>query len=585
MYPLLDTIKNPAQIREFSVVEMQQLSNELRQFLIDTVLKSGGHFSGNLGVVELTIALHHFLDFDCDKLVWDVGHQSYPHKILTGRMDGIKTIRQKGGLSGFPNLKESEYDHFGTGHSSSSISAVLGMAMARSIQGISAKHVAVIGDGSLTGGMAWEALNNAGVSGLPITIVLNDNNIGIDPNQGAIDQYLRSIGERDASNIFSDWGFEYALVEDGHDLNLLLPALRAALGSGKPYLLHVKTVKGKGFAPAEEEQTLWHAVKYVKVPGKNESENGSLKGPKFQDSFGRKLLEMAKKNKDIVAITPAMPSGSSLNYMMDEIPERVFDVGIAEQHAVTFSAGLAVSGLKPFCNIYSSFFQRGYDQYIHDICLQNLNVTFFLDRAGIVGGDGPTHHGLYDLAFLRCLPNTSICAPLDSYELEAMMDFAEEYSEGPIVIRYPRGRSSELAKDMRSPLEFGKGRKLENGSNIAILSIGSIGDQALRAHQTLQEQGLNISVYDMRFVRPLDVQLLKTIATKYMHIICLENGTVAGGFGSSVLEALNEIEHSAKIHLLGFPLEVVPHAKPRELFKMYGLDDVGIADFVKRLSV
>lgn len=580
---LIDQIPAQRKVSELNAAELEKLCDEIREYLISTILEHGGHFSGNLGVVELTVALHHLMDLPTDRLIWDVGHQSYPHKILTGRKDALPNIRKQGGISGFPKRSESEYDAFGTGHSSTSISAALGFAYADKLQGRANKNVAVIGDGSLTGGMAWEALSNAGVSDLPLTIIINDNDIGIDPNQGAIGHYLNKLHRENSSahsNIFTDWNFEYFVVRDGHDLDELIPVLKDAFKCKGPQVVHIKTVKGKGFEEAEQEQTKWHAVKYVKIRTAN-NENGSNKGAKFQDVFGKKLLSLARENKKLVAITPAMPSGSSLNFMMDEIPERVFDVGIAEQHAITFSAGLAAGGLKPFCCIYSSFFQRGYDQYLHDVALQNLNVTFFLDRAGIVGADGPTHHGLYDIAFLRGLPNTVIAAPLDGKELEATMDFAMEYNEGPFIIRYPRGRTSQLVEEESTPIEIGKGRKIRDGKKVAVLSLGSIGDQALLAWDILAAENKEFAVYDMRFASPIDEHFLTSILQDYEHVITIENGTLQGGFGSAVIEAANGIEHRAKITTLGFPKEIIEHAKPRELFSAYKLDYESVAGLVR----
>jgi 1-deoxy-D-xylulose-5-phosphate synthase len=585
MSNLLDSISQPADVKLLSKDQLVQLCQELRDYLIEVVLKSGGHFSGNLGVVELTVVLHHLLDFENDTLIWDVGHQSYPHKILSGRKEGLKTIRQKNGISGFPNIFESPYDSFGTGHSSTSISASLGLAVAANLQRREGRHVSVIGDGSLTGGMAWEALNNAAVSNLPMTIIINDNDIGIDPNPGAIGHYLTDLMMGGKSgNLFEDWGFSYYNVPNGHSVSGLKETLEEAFSENGPNVVHIKTKKGKGFKPAEEEQTKWHAVKYVKVAKQGSEENSSRNTEKFQETFGIKLLELALRHPKIVAITPAMPSGSSLNFMMDKLPERVFDVGIAEQHAVTFSGGLAQGGLKPFCTIYSSFFQRAFDQYVHDICLQNLNVTFFLDRAGIVGSDGATHHGLYDIAFLRGLPNTVICAPLDSDELRLMMDFAVDYDQSPLVIRYPRGRSS-IHNFAETAIELGKGRVLFEGKKIAILSIGAIGDQAIRAHALLQEQGIEIGLYDMRFAAPLDQKLLTQITQQYGTIITIENGIIQGGFGSAVMESLNRQSAHTQVLNWGFPSTSIGHAEPSELFEEYGLDAKSIFEKVKALHV
>lgn len=578
----LDHIDQVNYIKSLSVTELSELAAEIREFLISVVLQNGGHFSGNLGVVELTVALHYFLDLKSDSLVWDVGHQSYPHKILTGRKDQIQSIRKQGGISGFPNIFESEFDSFGTGHSSTSISAILGMATADKLLGHSNEHVAVIGDGSLTGGMAWEALSNAGTSELPITIVINDNNIGIDPNQGAIGEYLNKLMQNGTgSNVFTDWNFEYFKIDDGHDMGQLLTCFEDVFRSEKPRIVHVRTVKGKGYADAEREQTKWHAVKYVKLPSLDGVVNGSNKGEKFQDIFGRKLLELAKQDHKVVGITPAMPSGSSFNFMMNEMPDRVFDVGIAEQHAVTFAAGLARKGLKPFCNIYSSFFQRGLDQFIHDVALQKLNVVFCLDRAGIVGEDGATHHGLYDLAMLRSIPDVTIAAPMDGKELETMMELGLEHEQGPFVIRYPRGRSSLIAKDYNSPKTIGEARQLKKGNEIAILSLGSVGDQAMMAHEILRQSGLEVSVYDMRFLWPLDWNLVQEVLSKYQLVVTLENATIYGGLGTTVSE-LHALQNSrAQLLSLGFPKETIGHAKPKQLFEEWGLDAESIATNIK----
>ena len=456
---MLHNINDPSDLKKLATDQLPQLCSEIREFFIDKILKNGGHFSANLGVVELTVALHYVYDFKVDKLVWDVGHQAYIHKLLTGRKKEFDHIRKLGGLAGFPKMSESEYDHFGTGHSSTSISAILGMAEAAILDQKKHKHIAVIGDGSLTGGMAFEALNNLGSSNSNVLVIINDNQIGIDPNSGAINHHLNTINEN--INLFKTLGLEYEGPIDGHDLNELITSLEKSIAVNSPKILHIRTVKGKGYLPAEKAQTDWHSVSYVKIdPSKSKTDNPTPS--KFQDVFGYTLLELAEKDPRIVGITPAMPSGSSMKILMDAMPQRVFDVGIAEQHAVTFSAGIAAAGKRPFCSIYSSFAQRAYDQIIHDVALQNIPVVFCIDRAGLVGADGPTHHGSFDIAYLNAIPNLTIISPMDEHELRNAMYWAVDFTDEPVVMRYPRGLGSKTKyKNEIQPLKIGTSRILK----------------------------------------------------------------------------------------------------------------------------
>lgn len=563
-------------MRRISLETLPEVCSAYRTYLIDTILQIGGHFSANLGTVELTTALHYVLDTPRDQLVWDVGHQAYLHKIITGRIDQFETIRKKGGISGFPKRDESLFDPFGTGHSSTSISAVLGMAEADLLQGVDRQHVAVIGDGSLTGGMAWEALNNAAVSKTNILIVINDNQMGIDPNSGALNQYLNDLNK--TNNFFTDLGFTYAYLQDGHDVIGLVNQLKKMTNQTGPKILHIKTIKGKGYQPAEEEQTKWHAVKYVKLP-RQTSENQKIK---YQDIFGQTLLELAKQNEKVVGITPAMPSGCSMKTLMDEMPDRCFDVGIAEQHAVTFSAGLAANGMIPFCNIYSTFLQRAYDQVIHDVCLQNLPVIFCLDRAGVVGEDGATHHGLYDMAYLRSIPNLTIMAPSDEHELRSMMHFALELNQ-PVAIRYPKGYGPQANwKQEITPLKAGLSRTLHQGKDATILGIGVGTGIALKAQELLGHRGFDIAVQDMRFIKPLDQEKLFEFLETFDHIFTIEDGCLTGGFGSAIVEFANHHGMNRKITCFGFPDEVIEHATRKELFNEYGIDAQHIASEIEK---
>ena len=569
---LLNKIHDPSDLKTLSESQLVLLCQEIRDFFIDKILENGGHFSANLGVVELTVALHYLYDFNHDKLVWDVGHQAYIHKLLTGRRNAFNTIRKTGGLSGFPKMNESSYDHFGTGHSSTSISAILGMAEAALLNGENHHHVAVIGDGSLTGGMAFEALNNLGVSKANVLVIINDNQMGIDPNLGAISQHLRTIDEH--INLFKTLGLKYTGPIDGHDLPKLLSALTAARAVKQPNILHIRTLKGKGYAPAEKEQTNWHSVSYVKIdPLKTTAEP---KPQKFQEVFGQTLLELAQADDRVVGITPAMPSGSSMKTLMEAMPNHVFDVGIAEQHAVTFSAGLAAAGKRPFCAIYSSFAQRAYDQIIHDVALQNLPVIFCIDRAGLVGGDGPTHHGAFDLAYLTLVPNLTILSPMDEQELRNAMHWAKDYLEGPVVIRYPRGRGSMTHRPSSiSQLEIGKSRILQTGLETAIISMGEIG---VEVQHTITNHGLEKVVYhmDARFMKPLDISRVQYLFTHFNHIITIEESCLIGGLGQHIKALATEHAYAGKISCLGLPDHFVSHGDKKELRAQYGLDEKGI---------
>ncbi len=616
---LLSQIDFPADLRRFSEDELVQISNELRQYIIDIVSLKGGHFGASLGTVELSVALHYAFNTPYDQLVWDVGHQAYGHKMLTGRRERFHTNRIYKGLSGFPKRKESEYDTFGVGHSSTSISAALGMAVASRIKGENDRqHIAVIGDGALTGGMAFEGLNNAGTTSNNMLVVLNDNCMSIDPNVGALKEYLTDITTSHTynrvkdevwnllgkiskfgpnaqaivqkvenavksallqqSNLFESLNFRYFGPVDGHDVNRLVQVFKDLKDIPGPKILHVLTVKGKGYKLAEEDQTLWHA------PGLFNKDTGEIlkspsKGPeppKYQDVFGHTLVEIAKEDKRVVGVTPAMPSGCSLNIMMREIPERAFDVGICEQHAVTFSAGMATQGLIPFCNIYSTFMQRAYDQVMHDVALQNLHVVFCLDRGGLAGADGPTHHGAYDIAYMRCLPNMVVAAPMNEQELRNMM-FTGYKTPGPMSIRYPRGNG--VMPEWRTPLELipvGKGRKLKDGDDLAILSIGHIGNIATKAVQKLEAEGMSVAHYDMRFVKPLDEELLHEIFTHHTKVITVEDGCIQGGFGSAVLEFMADNGYSAQVKRLGIPDRYIEHGTQPELWKECGYDEEGI---------
>ena len=583
---LLDTIKFPSDLRKLTKDQLPKLAEELRAFIIDIVATKQGHLGASLGVVELTIALHYLFDTPKDLLVWDVGHQAYGHKILTGRKDIFHTNRQLDGISGFPKRGESEYDTFGVGHSSTSISAALGMAIASSLKGETEKqHIAVIGDASIASGMAFEALNHAGVSAANILIILNDNAIGIDPSVGALKEYLTQV-KTDRSlaqnNIIKALNFDYSGPIDGHNFKSLLRELKRLKNKKGPKFLHVITTKGKGLSQAEKDQVTYHS------PGQFDAKTGEIilknsKGlsPKYQDVFGETIVELARENTKIIGITPAMLSGSSLKMMLKEFPERTFDVGIAEQHAVTLAAGMATQGMIPFCNIYSTFIQRAYDQIIHDVALQNLPVVFCIDRAGLVGEDGATHHGVFDLAYMRAIPNMIVFAPRNEVELRNILYTSQLGLHQPIAIRYPRGRGVLI--DWKKPfeiIEIGTGVCLRDGEDIAILSIGTIGNNVTKA----LEEFPNIAHYDMRFSKPLDEKLVHTICANYKQIITLEDGVEKGGFGSAILEFMGKHNYKNKVKVLGIQDHFVEHGTIEELQKKNGIDISSIKKLIRRLS-
>ena len=583
MKNLLKHINSPKDIRQLSAKELPQLAKELRQFIIEVIASKEGHLGASLGVVELTIALHYVYNTPIDLLVWDVGHQAYGHKILTGRKSEFHTNRQFKGLSGFPKRDESEYDTFGTGHSSTSISAALGMAIASQLKGEDRQHISVIGDASIASGMAFEGLNHAGVTTANLLVILNDNAIGIDPSVGALKKYLTNVkkGTQKQDNIFEALNFEYSGPVDGHDLKALVSELKRLKSIDGPKFLHVITTKGKGLRQAEKDQVKYHA------PGKFDAETGDIftknnedLPPKYQDVFGHTLLELAKSNKNIIGITPAMPTGSSLKYMMEALPERAFDVGIAEQHAVTMAAGMATQGLIPFCNIYSTFLQRAYDQIIHDVALQNLPVIFCIDRAGLVGEDGATHHGVFDLAYLRCVPNLIIFAPRNEIELRNIMYSAQIGLEHPIAIRYPRGRG--VTPSWKSPfkaIEIGTGVQLEQGEGLAVLSIGAISNTVTEAIR-----GLNCGHYDMRFIKPLDESLLHTIFKTHSTLITIEDGVENGGFGSAILEFAATHRYKNDVVVKGIPDEFIEHGAIDTLQQLIGVSAHELHKLIKSLK-
>jgi 1-deoxy-D-xylulose-5-phosphate synthase len=577
---LLHNINDPSDLKKLVSDQLPQLCSEIREFFIDKILKNGGHFSANLGVVELTVALHYLFDFKTDRLIWDVGHQAYIHKLLTGRKKEFNHIRKLGGLAGFPKMSESEYDHFGTGHSSTSISAILGMAEAAKLDNKSHKHIAIIGDGSLTGGMAFEALNNLGTSNANVLVIINDNQIGIDPNSGAINHHLNTINEN--INFFKTLGLEYEGPIDGHDLNELITSLEKSIAISSPKILHIRTVKGKGYLPAEKAQTDWHSVSYVKIdPSKSKTDNPTPS--KFQDVFGHTLLELAEKDPRIVGITPAMPSGSSMKILMDAMPHRVFDVGIAEQHAVTFSAGLALAGKRPFCSIYSSFAQRAYDQIIHDVALQNIPVVFCIDRAGLVGADGPTHHGSFDIAYLNAIPNLTIISPMDEHELRNAMYWAVDYTDGPIVIRYPRGLGSKTKyKNEIQPLKIGTSRILQKGDKIGIISIGEIGVEVQKA---IDKSGIQKQIHhiDARFIKPIDKNEVLNMLQTFDHIITVEESCLIGGFGQQIKTIAQDQNYMGRITSLGLPDQFIEQGTREELRAKYNLDKDGICQLIQAI--
>jgi 1-deoxy-D-xylulose-5-phosphate synthase len=583
---LLSTINDPSDLRHLSESDLAIVAQELRAFIIDIVAAKEGHLGASLGVVELTIALHYVFDTPVDQLVWDVGHQAYGHKILTGRRDVFHTNRDLGGISGFPKRSESVYDTFGTGHSSTSISAALGMAMASSLKKEDRKHIAVVGDASIASGMAFEALNHAGVSGADLLVILNDNAIGIDPSVGALKYYLtktKSGKETGSDNIFESLNFDYSGPIDGHDLPALLEELQRQKSLKGPRLLHVRTVKGKGLKQAEIDQVRYHAPgKFDKITGEIPASDNSKSPPKFQDVFGHTIVELAQTNERIVGITPAMPTGSSMKIMMEAIPDRAFDVGIAEQHSVTLAAGMATQGLVPFCNVYSTFLQRAYDQVIHDVALQKLPVIFCLDRAGIVGKDGATHHGVFDLAYLNCIPDMIIAAPMDAIEMRNIMFTASQGLEAPISIRYPRGRGKIV--DWQQPfelLEIGASRLLKKGKKIAVISIGPIGTMI---QELLEQENLDCTHLDIRFLKPLDAPALDSIFKQHDHIITMEDGTVVGGLGSAVCDLAFAKAYRGSFHKLGIPDSFIEHGPTADLYKIAGMDKEALLKLIKKLS-
>ena len=624
---LLSQINSPEDLRKLNLNQLEQVCDELRQYIIDIVSEKGGHFGASLGVVELTVALHYIFNTPVDQLVWDVGHQAYGHKILTGRKESFSTNRIKGGVSGFPKRSESVYDTFGVGHASTSISAALGMAVASKEDGDTKKqHIAVIGDGSMTAGMAFEGLNHAGAENTNLLVILNDNCMSIDPAVGALKEYLTDISTSKTynkarnkiwkilgkisqygpnaqaiakkvegavkttllgeSNYFESLNFRYFGPIDGHDAKHLAEVLKDLKDIPGPKILHCLTVKGKGYTPAEKgDSTTWHAPGiFDKKTGKIITGTAKKSPPKYQDVFGETIIELAKENKNIVGVTPAMLTGSSLNKMMGEMPNRTYDVGIAEQHAVTFSAGMATQGKMPFCNIYSSFIQRAYDQVIHDVALQNLNVIFCLDRGGLVGADGATHHGAFDIAFLRCIPNMVVSAPMNEQELRSLMYTAQLPNQGPFAIRYPRGRGVMLNwKTPFKELKIGSARKIKSGEKIAILSLGQPGNFVLEAQKEFEKEGLNIAHYDMRFAKPLDEQMLHKIFKKFNLLITVEDGCLQGGFGSSILEFMATHNYSATIKRLGIPDEFINHGTQKELYRDCKYDTIEIIATVHEL--
>ncbi|WP_026451131.1 1-deoxy-D-xylulose-5-phosphate synthase [Aequorivita capsosiphonis] len=575
---ILKTIKFPDQLRKVPQEKLPQLARELRGFIINIVATKEGHLGASLGVVELTIALHYVFNTPDDILVWDVGHQAYGHKILTGRKEIFDTNRQLGGISGFPKLSESEYDTFGVGHSSTAISAALGMALASKLKGeINKQHIAVVGDASIASGIAFEALNHAGVTDTNLLVILNDNAIGIDPSVGALKEYLTKVKTNavvETDNIFEALNFNYSGPIDGHDINLLISELERLKHISGPKLLHIITKKGKGLKQAEENQVVYHAPgKFDALTGDLAPKTNVLQPPKFQDVFGKTIVELAEKNKKIIGITPAMPTGSSLRYMMDIFPERAFDVGIAEQHAVTFAAGLATQGFIVFCNIYSTFLQRAYDQVIHDVCLQKIPVIFCLDRAGMVGEDGPTHHGIFDLAFLNCIPNLIIFAPRNEVELRNILFTAQLGLDLPIFIRYPRGRGSML--DWQKPfsnIEIGKAEVIKEGTTIAVLTIGTMAGNAVKAIEMLSpEQEDEIGCVDMRFLKPLDEDILHRVFKKYENIITVEDGTLVGGLGTTITSFAAKNQYKNRIEVIGIPDVFPEHGTTAELQNIAGI--------------
>ena len=625
-YTLLTNINYPSDIKKLNVNQLPQLCDELRHFIIEQLANNPGHLGSSLGVVELAVAIHYVFDTPHDRIIWDVGHQAYPHKILTGRREKFYTNRQFKGISGFPSIKESEYDAFGTGHASTSISAGLGMSVASKIKNEDRNVVAVIGDGSLTGGLAFEGLNNTSIIDNNLLIIVNDNDMASDPIKGGwndalgrlhtsktynrvryrLYNFLRNrniITEHGAkkltrflntlkisrtshhNNIFEGLSIRYFGPSDGHDVIKLVDILSELKNHKKPRILHIITHKGKGYEPAEKEVTTWHAPGRFN-PETGERNNDKSQIPLYQDVFGTTLLELAKENPKIVGITPAMLSGSSMSIMLKEFPDRVFDVGIAEGHAATFSAGLAKEGLTPFCNIYSSFMQRAYDNVIHDVALQNLHVVFCLDRAGIVGADGATHQGLFDIAYMRCIPNLTVAAPRNEHELRNLMYTAQQDDMGAFVIRYPRGKGT-TAEWHNTPVRIalGTGEKLKDGSDIAVLTIGTIAYQARKAIEQIERENADVGIahYDMRFIKPLDEKILHEVGKKFEKVITIEDGVIQGGFGSAVLEFFADNGYRVQTKRLGIPDTFVEHGTPDELYSMLGLDTEGIANSIREM--
>ena len=619
-YKYLDQINSPDDLKKLQPDELKVYCAELRHFIIEQLASNPGHLGSSLGVIELTVALHYVLNTPNDKLVWDVGHQAYAHKIITGRRDSFCSNRKLGGLSGFPRMDESTYDAFGVGHSSTSISAALGIAVASALRGEKREVVAVIGDGAMTGGLAFEGLNNAGASNADLLVILNDNRMSIDPNVGALKEYLLSIttskrynqvkshawthlegvpklrralqklgnafkgGMLQQSNLFESFNFRYFGPVDGHNVEALVRVLSDLKHIPGPKLLHVLTVKGKGYQPAEEHQRTWHA------PGMFNPETGERivkakpgEPPRYQDVFGETLLELARQDDRIVGITPAMPTGSSLNIMMEQMPDRCFDVGIAEGHAVTFSAGLAADGLVPFCNIYSSFMQRAYDNVIHDVALQGLHVVMCLDRAGLVGEDGATHHGVFDLAGLLPVPGLTIASPLNEVELRNLM-FTATKTSGPFVIRYPRGKG--VISDWKRPMELlpiGEGQVLREGNEIALLSIGPVGNDAAWAAEQMVAEGVSVLHADLRFAKPLDEKLLHRIGREFSQVVTVEDGVIEGGVGEAVLAFFNTHGYSCRVTSLGIQDRFIPHGTVDQIKAMCGYDRQGILQTLRKV--
>ncbi len=622
---ILNQIDYPADLRKLPVESLPEVCSELRQYIIDVLSENPGHLGASLGTVELTVALHYVFNTPYDRIVWDVGHQAYGHKILTGRREKFTTLRKLHGISGFPNPKESEYDAFIAGHASNSISAAMGMSVASALRNEERHVIAVIGDGAMTGGLAFEGLNNAAANPNNLLIILNDNNMAIDNNVGGLSQYLVDITTSQAynkmrydvykglrkikliddsrrenilrfnnslkalltqqHNLFEGFSIRYFGPVDGHNVGYLVKLLNDIKDMQGPKLLHIKTVKGKGFKPAEQSATEWHA------PGRFNKETGEriivrkLNEPqRYQDVFGHTLVELAEKDERIVGITPAMPTGCSMTYMMKAFPKRAYDVGIAEGHAVTFSAGLAKEDMIPFCNIYSSFMQRAYDMIIHDVALQKLHMVICLDRAGLVGEDGATHHGVFDLAYLRPIPNLIIASPLNEWDLRNLMYTAYSAKEGTFVIRYPRGKGEKADwRNEMSVLPVGKGKKLKDGKDIAILSIGPVGNEALKAIEQVEKEGVSVALYDMIYLKPIDEELLHEVGKKFNRIVTVENGVIKGGLGTAVLEFMADNGYTPKVKRIGVPDRFIEHGSVPELFKLCGMDSESIAEVVKEM--